>query len=139
MVDLNVLLDVLQQREPHYMHSAAVLSLALNGRIEAGLPGHAITTIHYVVSKATSTSKADLAIDWLLAHFDVIALDKSALLYARSLSIDDFEDAVVASLALKSQCDYVVTRNIVDFEQAPVLAILPGQLLILIEEELSGG
>jgi predicted nucleic acid-binding protein len=113
--------------------------LALHRQIEVYLPGHAITTIHYVVSKMVSTAKADAAVDWLLAHFDVIALDQSALLRARSLPMSDFEDTVVASLALVSQCDYIVTRNTVDFQQAPVPAILPAQLLILIEKKLGEG
>jgi len=135
MIDLNVLLDVLQQRQPHYTHSAAVLSLALHREIEACLPGHAITTIHYVVSKAVSISEADAAVDWLLVHFDVIAADKTAFSDARSLPLSDFEDAVVASLASKSRCDYVVTRNTSDFEQSPVPAILPAQLLILMQQK----
>jgi|GEM_PF-6733615 len=38
MLDLNVLLDVLQRHEPHYPDSAAVLSLALEHKIQAYPP-----------------------------------------------------------------------------------------------------
>ena len=45
MLDLNVLLDVFQKREPHYDASAQVLDFALannNGCVAA----HALTTLH---------------------------------------------------------------------------------------------
>ncbi len=44
-VDLNVLLDVAQNRLPHYHASEEVLHRARTGEYEAVLPGHAITTL----------------------------------------------------------------------------------------------
>lgn len=129
MLDLNILLDVLQQHEPHYEDSALILSLALEGQIEGCIPGHAITT----TSKAASKEKADIAVDWLLSHFDTVAANKSLFLQARQLTMNDFEDAVVASMALEHHCEYIVTRNIVDFASSPVPAILPADLLMLLE------
>jgi hypothetical protein len=43
LLDLNVLLDVVQNRIPHYRDSAKVLSLARIGEIKAALPVHAFT------------------------------------------------------------------------------------------------
>jgi len=132
MVDLNVLLDVLQQCEPHYLDSAKVLSLALENKIEVCLPAHAITTIHYIISKI-STEKANFAVDWLLKHFDVIAAEKPIFLQARTLPITDFEDVVVVSMAMVSNCEYVVTRNMNDFKQSPITALQPTNLLALLD------
>ena len=44
MVDLNVLLDVAQNRAPFYQDSEEVLARARDGEYEAFLPGHALTT-----------------------------------------------------------------------------------------------
>jgi len=130
MLDLNVLLDVLQRREPHYTDSAAVLSLALGGHIEACLPGHAITTIHSLVGKTLDKSQADQAIDWLLRHFDIAGADKPVLIRARGYAMADFEDAVVASLAVNAACSSIVTRNVRDFQHSPVPALSPAELLV---------
>jgi hypothetical protein len=46
-LDLNVLLDVAQNRLPHYHASEEVLHRARAGEYAAVLPGHAITTLHY--------------------------------------------------------------------------------------------
>jgi hypothetical protein len=47
MVDLNVLLDVVQRREPFYAASAAALSKLLTPESTGCIPGHALTTLDY--------------------------------------------------------------------------------------------
>lgn len=51
MVDLNVLLDVFQRREPFFAASSGVMAIALEGRVEAVVPTHSVTTLYYIVSK----------------------------------------------------------------------------------------
>ena len=130
LLDLNVLLDVVQNRAPYYHDSAKVLSLARLGEIQAVLPVHAFTTLYYILAKAAGKSKAEQTVDWLLAHFDVAVADKAVLLRARQLPLADFEDAAVASLAQAGQCDHVVTRNVSDFVGSPVPALTPTDFLI---------
>jgi predicted nucleic acid-binding protein len=98
-VDLNVLLDVAQNRLPHYHASEEVLHRARAGEYEAVLPGHAITTLHYVLEKWSSTHLANQTIDGLLADFIIHSSDKTNFQRARQLQLKDFEDAVVASVA----------------------------------------
>ena len=50
-VDLNVLLDVAQNRLPHYQASEEELHRARAGEYLTVLPGHAITTLHYITEK----------------------------------------------------------------------------------------
>jgi hypothetical protein len=76
-VDLNVLLDVAQSRLPHYHASEEVLRRARTGEYEAVLPGHAITTLHYIIEKWSGTSLANQTIDGLLADFVIHPSDKT--------------------------------------------------------------
>ena len=62
-VDLNVVLDVLQNRQPHYQAPAEVLSRARTGEISAVPPGHAMTTLYYVLANAAGATKADQTVD----------------------------------------------------------------------------
>ena len=66
LFDLNILLDVMQQREAFYEASAAALSKSLNGECEGGMPGHAGTTLHYLLTRYTNKQKADEGVDFLL-------------------------------------------------------------------------
>jgi len=131
-VDLNVLLDVAQNRVPHYQASEEVLARARRGEYEAVISGHAVTTLFYVIAKFAGVPTANQTVDNLLSEFSVIGPDKAILLRARSLVMSDFEDAVVASVAEAARCDYVVTRNVADFAGSPVSAITPSDFLAVL-------
>src|SRR3990172_1619875 len=131
VLDLNVVLDVIQKRQPHYQDSAEVLSRVRMGEIAAILPNHGVTTLWYILAKAASPVTADQTVDWLSNHFEIGAADKATFQSARQLALPDFEDAVVASLAQTSNCDYIVTRNVPDFTGSPVRAITPADFLTL--------
>ncbi|MFQ5628527.1 MAG: PIN domain-containing protein [bacterium] len=130
MLDLNVLLDYIQKRKPHYHYSSIVLSEVLTGRLEGVIPAHALTTIYYIIARHNDKKRAEEAIDWILAHFEVAITDKPVFVRARELPIDDFEDGVVASLAEVSQSDLIVTRNLPDFEDSPISAITPQEFVL---------
>jgi len=124
-LDRNVLLDYVQKREPHYAHSSIVVSEVLKKSAKGVIPAHATTTLYYLVSKHAGRRKADEFTDWLLAQFEIAPASKSSLTNARSLDFEDFEDAVVANLAHAANCDFIVTRNVADFQNSPVPAITP--------------
>ena len=131
-LDLHVVLDVLQHRQPHYQDSADVLSRSRTGEITAILSGHGVTTLWYILDKAASPVTANQTVDWLLNHFEIAAAEKAAFQDARRLPMTDFEDAVVATLAQRAECDYIVTRNVPDFAGSPVPAITPTDFLNLL-------
>lgn len=130
MLDLNVLLDVLQKREPHYRASAAVLERVLHGEEQGALSAHAATTIHYLVRRYADRTAADRALGWLLQHLNVCAVGRTELERARSLGWSDFEDAVVAAVAERADCDCILTRNVKDFEGFPVSVLTPQEWLL---------
>lgn len=99
VVDLNILLDVVQRREPFYAASAALLTMAFDGRIRAFVPAHVFTTLYYIVRKSSGKETAESAVDRLLSGLEVAPSGIAELRRARSLAMTDFEDAVVASSA----------------------------------------
>ena len=135
MIDLNVLLDVIQKREPHFAASGKVLGLAAKREISGHIPAHALTTIHYIVAKYAGQAKAGLTIDWLLSTLRIIPAGQKEFLRARSINMPDFEDAVVASLAESGHCQYIVSRNTGDFKASRVPAITPEEFLAHMAEK----
>ena len=131
LIDLNVLLDVIQERQPHFSSSAALLDYLLKQESKAWVPAHAITTIHYLVARHASRKAADQAVDWLLARFRVAPVSSTELLRARALALNDYEDAVVVAAAEQAECETIVTRNIADFTESPIPARTPEEYLIL--------
>ena len=129
LIDLNVILDVVQERAPHAAASARVLETALRGETPAMIPTHAVTTIHYLVSCYRDRQTADRTIDWLLRYFDIADVRREQLMRARVLGWPDFEDAVVAASAESAGCNTIVTRNVRDFSTSPVPACTPEEFL----------
>ena len=123
--DLNVLMDVMQQRKQFYAASAAALSKSLDGECEGVIPGHAVTTLHYLLTRYVNKQKADESVDFLIDNFVIVNAEAETFRKARQLNINDFEDAVVTAIAIEAKCDAIVTRNISDFKQSPIQVLLP--------------
>jgi predicted nucleic acid-binding protein len=128
-LDLNVLLDVVQRRESFYFSSATVLSKVIEKEQTGCLPGHALTTLHYIVGRFAGKKSADELIDFLLMHFEIIPQDKVQFTRARTLAMPDFEDAALAAAAEAARCDLILTRNMADFVGSPVQAMTPEEFL----------
>jgi hypothetical protein len=58
LFDVNIILDVLQEREAFYDFSARLLALAETGRIQGWLSAHSVTTLFYLVAKGRSPEQA---------------------------------------------------------------------------------
>lgn len=131
LVDLNVVLDVVQRREPHYTASAIVLDGVVRGRIRGCLPAHAFTTLHFLIDRYRDTATAARTVDWLLQRFEVAGVGRAELERAQALNRRDFEDAVVIAAAEAVACETIVTRNVDDFRDSPVPALTPEEYLAL--------
>ena len=112
MIDLNVILDVVTNRPQWVNASAKVCTIAGSGsRVQAIISPHAITTVYYLARKHANKVTAERAVDWLMEFFGLAPCGLNEFRRARELPINDFEDAVVASGAESSNCDYIVTRT----------------------------
>jgi len=128
MLDLNLLLDVVQKREPHYAASAHVLDYTLkNG--SGCIAAHAVTTLHYLITKYSGRRTADEFIDWLLINFTISQIDKGIFQRAKGLDFRDFEDVVVCACAEQQGCDYITTRNSKDFAESSIAVLTPGEFI----------
>ena len=128
-LDINVLLDVFQKREPHYAASAQVVGMVTSGTLAGVCPAHGLTTLYYLVRKHGSKPDAEDAMDQVLRHFQIGNLEAADWQQARGLSFADFEDAVVSTVAKATASVFIITRNVDDFAGSPVPAIAPADFL----------
>jgi predicted nucleic acid-binding protein len=129
VLDINVMLDVFQKRQPHYAASAGVMNLVMRGTLKGVCPSHALTTLYYLARRHGTQADAELAIDRVLQHFEIVSLDHADWQTVRKLPFDDFEDAAVSVTAEKAQAAFIITRNETDFAQSSVPAIAPSAFL----------
>ena len=128
-VDINVFVDVFRDRQPYSVDSTQVVNMVAEGKLTGVCPAHGLTTLYYLIRKHGSKREAEDAMDRVLDHFQIGNLDADGWREARLLSLDDFEDAVVATVAKTSGYAVIVTRNVEDFAGSPIPAISPVDFL----------
>jgi len=102
------------------------------GRAEGFLAAHAVTTIHYLISRRLKEHEARQALDALLKLSAIAPVDGNVLQRAMQSTGADFEDSVTAAAAQASGCHLIVTRDPKGFRRAPVPAVTPTQALALL-------
>jgi predicted nucleic acid-binding protein len=132
LIDLNVILDVLQRREPFYATSARVLACAETGIVEGWVAAHSLTTLFYLLAKYQSADHARVTLSELLSFLSVAAVDQAVIEQALNLPYRDFEDAVQMMAAVRTGVQYLVTRNVQDYKSGPLPVIQPAELLPLV-------
>jgi predicted nucleic acid-binding protein len=116
--DTNILLDVLAKRKPFYADSAAVWTLAEQGRIEGLVSAVSFTNVFYIVRKLADVATARRALALLRATFTPACCDGRILGQAIDSTMADFEDAVQYFSAVQAGADCLLTRNPADFPNA---------------------
>ena len=132
LIDLNLILDVLQRREPFYINSARVLACAETGLIEGLVAAHTVTTLFYLIAKDQSADQARVILTNLLQFLSIAKVDQTTIEQALNLPYQDFEDAVQMMAAVQAEAQYLVTRNIEDYKAGPLPALRPAELLALL-------
>ena len=132
LIDTNVVLDVLLQREPFCRTAAEVLNLAQRDDVREYVSASAITDIYYIANKQLKDCAAvrDL-LERLLKIVSVAAVSEQEIRNALNLTWADFEDSVQYSVALLNEMDGIVTRNPDDYQEANMRIWLPEQVLEL--------
>lgn len=133
LVDLNVIIDVVQNRQPFYEASAGVVDAVARGEVVGWLAAHSVTTLFYVISRTRNRETAVQAINGLLEALTVANVDDTVIREAVSLGWKDFEDAVQMASAGAEGVDYLITRNTKDFQSGPVPVIQPAAFLALLD------
>lgn len=129
LVDANVILDVLLNRQPWVVDSQAVWDANHQGRVQGYVVATAVTNLFYIARKLVGQPLALRGVFDCLAAFDVISVDGAVLFDAAKMPGTDFEDNVSIQCAVLSGMDHIVTRDVSGFVQSPVPAVSPAELL----------
>lgn len=130
MIDTNIFLDVLAEREPFFKDSKAVLDLCENKRVQGFLPASSATDIFYLIRRQLhSVDLAYKALGSVLDIAKVLTVTNEDVLNAYLQRASDFEDCLLATCAKANQCDAIVTRNKKDFLSFGITLLSPEELL----------
>ena len=129
LIDGNILLDVLQKREPHYEDSAKIWKMCETDLAEGYVSVLTFANLVYVMRKELDAGKISDVLKKMSLIFSLEDLTASDISTAAEMKWDDFEDALQAATAKRIHADYVITRNVKDFKKSEVIAYTPMEFL----------
>lgn len=129
LIDTNIVLDVLLERQPFAEEATALFETVESGGIEGYVGAATLTDIFYIVRKGKGIETANQAISRILAVMQVCPVDRGILEQAILLNLADFEDAVQLACAIAANIDAIITRNAQDFAEATLPILSAGELL----------
>lgn len=127
LIDTNVVLDFLQEREPFVENAVRLFERIDTGEIEGFIAATTITNIYYIVRRAAGRVVAQDVITQVLADLNICAVDLQILEQALALNFEDFEDAVQYACAVAHSVDAIVTRDTSGFVNAGISVMLPDE------------
>ena len=129
LIDANIILDVLQKREPHYNESSLIWKMCETRQIEGYLSSLSIANLVYVMRKELNAKQIEDVITDLRLIFIIVDFTETDLLKAASMKWNDFEDAIQSATAERIHAEYIITRNVRDFLKSKVIAFTPTEFL----------
>ena len=136
LVDTNIIIDALTSREPFKEEAEQIFMLTANRIEDMYITASSATDIYYLVRKYLhSTEQAKSVISKLYELFQILDITASDCKEALLTEMSDYEDSVISCCAVRNHIDYIVTRNIEDYEKSKVQAILPDQLLRMVSQD----
>ena len=133
LIDTCIVLDALQSREPFCAAAQEIFLAVANKRFDGFLTAKSITDIYYLTHRMThSDQETRRILTTLFTLFEL--LDTTGMDCRRALSseVSDYEDAVMVESAVRMGADCIVTRNLKDYEKAPVTVYSPEDFLQLL-------
>ncbi|MCD8038432.1 MAG: PIN domain-containing protein [Lachnospiraceae bacterium] len=136
MIDTNIFLDVLIEREPFYKDSKVILEACESHKVQGFISASSATDIFYLVRKHFHNNElAYKALGAVLDIVKVLTVTNEDVIAAYVQRAVDFEDCLLAVCAKANQCDAVITRNKKDFFAFGIAVLTPAEALDLISKD----
>ena len=127
LIDGNIILDVLQRREPHVDASSKIWKLCETDQVEGFISALTFADLVYVMRKELTPDRILVVLKKLTLIFHFTDLSVADMTEAAEMKWNDYEDAVQTATARRIHADCIITRNIRDYLQSTVPAYTPAE------------
>ena len=129
-IDTNIIIDLLAKREPFYLESLQLFSLADSNQIDLTVSALSLVNTHYILNDVMKLKDARSIIGKFKVLVQSYALsDKVIDLALNDLKFKDFEDGIQYYTALESQANSIISRNLKDFKHSTIPVMSPKEFL----------
>ena len=134
LIDTNVIVDALASRKPWKESAEKIFLMAANQVMAAYITASSATDIYYLVRKYLhSTEQAKQVMGKLYSFMGILMVTGDECVDALASAVSDYEDAVIERTAAKAEMDCIITRNVKDYQDGIVKALLPDDFIAFME------
>ena len=131
LIDTNILLDFIQHRE-NFSDSEIIIKLCASGDINGFMAAHSVPNMFYILRKNFTDEERREILLSLVELIPVASIDQTKIIAAlNQKTFLDFEDCLQTECAKVVKADYIITRNVKDYEESKVKAITAADFLKL--------
>lgn len=130
LIDTNIMLDYILDRDEFSNLATQVLSICNHDDITAYITANTIADMYYVVKKELGDKKARDIIE-SFAILYCTDLKRIDVINSFSSYMNDFEDAMLDECAARLNADFIITRDLSDFDKSSTKAISPKEFLAM--------
>ena len=136
LVDTNVLLDYVLEREPYWKFSRAIIKFCQQKAVSGCIAAHSITNMFYILRKNFSIEERRKILLNICRIFSVEGIDIHKLRSAlENGEFSDFEDCLQVECAKNFHADYIVSRNVSDYKNSSIPCVEPEEMCNIIENK----
>ena len=130
IIDTNVAMDLMSDRQPYSDEAEKVFTFCCSDLVEGFMTANSFCDLHYILHRVLHDNESEKSILAFWMNFlKILDTGDVDCRYGLSSKIGDYEDAVIASVAKRNKCDYIVTRNTRDYACSPVPAVTPAEFI----------
>lgn len=134
LVDTDVILDLLEKREPFAQDAARLFQAARTGKLELHISALCVSNLYYLLRKRRGHEQALVQLGLLFKMCDIVSVDKQVVLDAMKSRFTDFEDGIQYFAArATNRIEAIVTRNTKDYRHSEIPVMSPRELLNALE------
>ncbi len=130
LLDVNVLLDYMQQRQPWYPQAKALFQAERQEMVDLFIAANTVPTIFYLIRQKDSARKAITKLEILLQRIRLVDVTARVIKQAFRLGLDDLEDGIQVAAALEAGIPVLVTRDSKHFGKIPTPQILTPEIAV---------
>lgn len=129
LIDTNIIIDFLITREPFYKTSSEIIENCASGKLKGYVAFHSIPNLWYILRKVPEDKRREWTSD-ICSFLEVTGANHEEVLKAINMkNFSDFEDCLQDRCAKEVNAEYIITRNVEDFNNSEIPAILPEDFL----------
>ena len=140
ILDTNVVVDVLQRREPWFQDGAVIFRAIANKRVTGCLTAKQIADLYFFSRKQFKgeenvDARARQVVGKILSLFEPIDTLGIDCQNALGINNGDYEDAILIESAARAGVEYIVTRNPAHYKTSSVQVYSPAEFVRFIRRQ----